>query len=494
MSVSSGASTPRGSVTPPPPGDGPSPLTVGTRFVKQYYKVLSTTPEEIYRFYQPTSVLSEGVGSQPTQPATFESLKASDQLKSRFTQEGYERCPIRFEFEHGAIDAQVSVNAGILLVVTGHVVYLEEEDQTETGEDTAQRRKAFVHTFFLGSISVGAKRSYYVHNDILRFLHDDEEKTVVVSNKSPGNVDEVQLPLTVEEPPAEVVSTPKKAHVGELDAPGGGVEETKDPVLEESDDGLAEVELATKVDESDGKETHALEETKGAVTPDAKAKTPSEGELEESKLSSKSTPGSWASLVATGGGTIGSTPATPIHSAVRPSPAKPKPIPVPTPAPAAAVAASPEAKPDSSKAARPQIKRDPDCTLVVRNIDLNAKEVEVIGLFEPYATKFEATVVGVTVSGHKGIAFIDYDIADPVLAAVEQHEKEPFALHGKVLEVYQKTHEHKYRRGGGVGRGSFRGGPAAANGGSFRGSGARQPFRRGGRSERASGRGGRSSR
>jgi len=224
----SGSSTPRGGMTPPPPpsssssagggsggGGGPSPLAVGTRFVKQYYKVLSTTPGQVHRFYQPNlSVLSHGIGSEPgTPPRLFEHRAAAtaadagggddprgdDVAVLRFYRHpdvaSDVGCPIRFEFEHGAIDAQVSVNGGVLLAVTGHVLYLtggggnnnhvNADDDEEDEEDSAFVRKAFVHTFFLGNMTKGTKRSYYVHNDILRFLDDErgEDRTVVTDNK-----------------------------------------------------------------------------------------------------------------------------------------------------------------------------------------------------------------------------------------------------------------------------------------------------------------------
>ena len=183
----SGSSTPRSTETPPPgTSEGPSPLIVGTRFVKQYYKVLSTTPDQIVRFYQPASYLSQGVGSQHTEPAVFDNDNVA-QLKDRFylaQSGGEEGCPLRFEFEHGAIDAQLSVNGGVLLVVTGHLVYMsssDDEDDVEDEDIASERRKAFVHTFFLGSLVSGSKRSYYVHNDVLRFLHHEHEEKEIVT-------------------------------------------------------------------------------------------------------------------------------------------------------------------------------------------------------------------------------------------------------------------------------------------------------------------------
>ena len=214
--MSSGTSTPRGGGRSPQPPSadggatattaaGPSPLTIGKRFVKQYYQTLMTTPDQIYRFYQPKSVLSDGEGSSPTDPVLFEAVYSdnnNDKLKERFfsgvTHVDRDMLQIRFEFEHGAIDAQQSVNGGLLLVVSGHVVYYnsatEEEDAAVDDDDLL--RKGFVHTFFLNVHTMGTKKSFYVHNDILRFL------------KNPADVDgsTVSSGVVVSESVAPVVT------------------------------------------------------------------------------------------------------------------------------------------------------------------------------------------------------------------------------------------------------------------------------------------------
>ena len=520
----SGASTPRsGGVTPTPPsGEGhhhPQPLKVGINFVRQYYKVLSETPDQIFRFYQPTSFLSEGVGAQKTQPVTFEEKQEEDgrteQLKDRFylphqeEEGGEERCPIRFEFENGAIDAQLSVNGGVLLVVTGQVVYLNvvaDEDADE--EEEEKFRKAFVHTFFLASIMAGNKRSYYVHNDVLRFLDDsimkqveeavskEEEEVAAPDSNSKlvvgkeTKVDAVEPALMEEEPKVveKVEEVVKKAatekadakpvaaavvmnHGVDNEAPGNGVEETKEELL--------------------------IEE----MTPAVEEKT---AHVESSESSKPVGPGSWASLVArSGAGSTSSaptspagTPARPIKAAAASSSAKPKTSPVTATATATTTKAAPTAAESAPASSKPrQGRRDPECTLVIKNVADGVTDADVLGLFEPFAVKTGTKIANHTVSTNRAIAFVDYDSPAPVLAAIEQGQKEPFRLKDRVLEIYQKTVEQRARRSSGSGgRSGQRGG---ANGSSsFRGGG-RQQHRRGaggrsgGRSGGGTGTGGR---
>ena len=464
----SGSSTPRSTETPPPgTSEGPSPLIVGTRFVKQYYKVLSTTPDQIVRFYQPTSYLSQGVGSQHTEPAVFDNDNVA-QLKDRFylaQSGGEEGCPLRFEFEHGAIDAQLSVNGGVLLVVTGHLVYMsssDDEDDVEDEDIASERRKAFVHTFFLGSLVSGSKRSYYVHNDVLRFLHKDEEKPTMTIHETLKEKDTVTETVVEVVPSVEPVVSVEREVVEE--APGGGVEESKEVLVEEeatfvADEATQELQIETST---------------------------------ESKPDKPVVSGSWASLVARSGESTSSGPTTPVRpSAASKAPTKPK-----SSAPAPARAVAEEAVGKTTAVARGG-KRDPDFTLVIKNISDDVTEADVLNMFEPFAAKADAKIQGTTVSAHKGIAFVDFSSAAPVLAAVAQHGNTPLQMKGRELDIYQKTLEQK-GRGGSKGRGvnSNKGGQSngsAARGGG--GGGGRQQKGRGdrGRAERGKAAGGRSS-
>lgn len=135
-------------------------------------------------------------------------------------------------------------------------------------------------------------------------------------------------------------------------------------------------------------------------------------------------------------------------------------------------------------------KRDPDCTLVIKNLADNTKEADVLGLFEPFAAQTKTRVVGITVAAHRGIAFVDYDSINPVMKAVGQHKEEPMRLFGRVLEVDQKTAEQRARRAanrGGGGPGS--GGGGNHNGGGVNRYGSGRGHRR--RDGRGGGRGGR---
>ncbi|CAB9510744.1 Terminal uridylyltransferase 7 [Seminavis robusta] len=82
-------------------------------------------------------------------------------------------------------------------------------------------------------------------------------------------------------------------------------------------------------------------------------------------------------------------------------------------------------------------KRSPDCTLKITKINRNVKESDLRVLFSPFASQTNSRVVSITVTTH-GLAYVDFDSADPVIKALEQHSKEPFCLEGHALSVSQK--------------------------------------------------------
>jgi len=421
--AASGASTPRTGSTPPPT-DGPNPLALGSRFVAQYYNTLSNQPDQLIRFYQPASYLSQGMGSQATIPVQC-NKESVNELKERFyiAKEGVESGkalpdgPIRIELEQGAIDAQTAMNGGILLVVTGSIVYPDIAGGAEKA--SLRRRKAFVHTFILGSIA--GKRNYYVQNDVLRFLHGESLETEVVASKTTQTE-----PITAVDAPVETINHTQPTTKDEVldEAPGGGVEESKDTTMNEA--------------AQDTFSEPGLEGQNGDHGP----------------------PGSWASMVARSGGSVAtstaSAPSTPVRAAAQPAKKAPK---------AAPKQANNNTSSGSNANSQPKPnrtnRREPDCTLVIKNIAEGASSQDLLSLFEPFVGT--AKVVGTTVSVQKGIAFIDYDSPEPVLAAVKQHEAVAFSLNDRVLDVYQKTLENRSRRGNGE-RG-FRGGPNGSRGG-----------------------------
>jgi len=176
------ASSPTPSATSNSP---PSPLLIGKSFIKQYYQVLSNSPQHIKRFYQPnTSILSHSfLSSVPAESKTLSSTNQSDifewavssnESSAGDTEDAGGR--LCFDFGRGAIDAQETIQGGILLVVTGHMKLPDEE-----------KSKAFVHTFFLNNgAPAGKKRQFYVHNDILRIVAESGVEEVEEQENVPA--------------------------------------------------------------------------------------------------------------------------------------------------------------------------------------------------------------------------------------------------------------------------------------------------------------------
>lgn len=464
---------------PPPSATDPSPLTVGTQFVKKYYQVLSTSPADIDKFYKnSTSIVTRGEGSDTAEVITTDFSDGA--AAARFFSSNDEK--IRFEFEHGAIDAQFSVNSAILLVVTGQVVYVSSDIS-----------KSFVHTFFLDSTGAGpnnSRRSYYVHNDILRFLDMQRNQ---VDNVIAKQVDETPtldeagaavLAADVEEPMAatESILVPSQTEVlaPEVEMPTGQNGHLPPSVKEE----LTAVSLVVAdskhddVDKSDAP-GHGVEESKVAILDDEVSAT-------AKSSNAPATPGSWASLVKRTAPTSSSPPATPmrsekpntsvngattipqqtvsivqgksvtepaLHPTVTPSmgtTAKTTAlVPVPTDANSSKTSTITKQQPAPvQQQFRP--KREAECTLIIKNIDMDVTEAEIKAMFEPFITDTSANYVGCTVQGQRGIAFVDYDTPEPVVKAVKQHAEVKFTIRGKELDIYQKVYVDKgQHRGGG---------------------------------------------
>lgn len=503
-------------VSPPPEaGAGPapavptapSPLKVGVAFVKQYYKMLTTQPDQIVKFYIPnSSYLSHGEGSDPTNPQSLEGYNLSPERWGCGSDE-----TMRFELEHGAIDAQPSVNDGILLVVTGQVIF--KSSAKVAGAPAASPRKAFVHTFFLAK----GGRNFAVHNDVLRFLQVPLAPSTAPATSTAGTATtSIATSTTMETADVGVETDPigkvaviedtgiKEGGVANVDAPGayvvvgddeapgGGVEESKEEPPEEEEDAAVVVE-----------EVKAAEEpTKGK-----KNESGAKNEMSQQKQqpASKPVPGSWASVVFSGG----SAPNTPSRKAPQTDKSEQaaevtKPTIASTEKDTSLDVQESNAengsnqnkntsntattgsgnnvssinKTDQQLQQRP--KRDPDCTLVIKNLSDDVKEADMVTMFQPFAVQTRSRVVGANLNHHRALAFVDFDSVAPVMAALQKHAETPFEWNGRVLEIDQKTAEQRARknvgfRNGGGGRDQFRRGGDR---------GGRRPGSRGGRGGR----------
>lgn len=512
------------STTPPPPSaadgtaaGGPSPLQVGIRFVKQYYNTIRTSPDQIVRFYEPTvSTLSVGRSNCDSTSVMHEAAAArfsgafSESDDNASSSSAVTTMDIGFEFERGAIDAQASVNNAILVVATGSVV----SSRHENGSSTKELQKTFVHTFLLGSTMVGTKRSYYIHNDILRFLEEPElsvsetkmntvtaettgieqdmlvEKVsgatkvsesvaasaAVFTTTAEDTTETLEDAIQLDEPPPVVRTTtttknqvkaatttkttnatpaapqvvaktavPSVVTTTSEDAPGRGVEETKEAILadEETTPRSRTVAPAAKPNWA----SVARAQTAAPTPPATPARSVVTDKADNTSSNSHKHSGTPKSV---GAGAETTSPTAAAAGSTSPAPAD-----------VAPAASTPFSKPQGkSGGGGPRLvgkQRDPECTLVIKNIDPDTVESEIRALFEPFATVTQSKVIGCTVSSNRGIAFVDYDSSEPVVKAVDQQLLAAFYVRERKLDIYQKTAEQRPRsniRGGGRGDGT----------------------------------------
>lgn len=160
----------------------PSAQVVGAAFVEQYYRILQLSPELVFRFYQESSELS-----RPDESGQMTSVTTMQGIDEKIQSLNYKN----YNAEIKTVDAQKSYQEGVTVLVTGCL----------TSEDNSKRQ--FAQSFFLAPQDNG----YFVLNDVLRFVEDDEP----LEEHDVNNVEDVPIASSVQ--PAE------PAHVPEPPAP-----------------------------------------------------------------------------------------------------------------------------------------------------------------------------------------------------------------------------------------------------------------------------------
>jgi len=479
--------------TPPPPGVGTaSPHQIGRAFVKQYYKTLLTSPSQLDRFYQMDSTISRGMEpSAPANPSPFNSASSSGNDKSpgeRVREAFFEwagagtgdvdvNCAhtdnvLRVDFERGAIDAQESINGGILVVVTGHMFL-----------PGSSKEDAFVHTFFLNNAALpGRKKQFLVKNDVLRFLEPalvaetevveevvedppaeiEQQAAVIVG--PPNLVASVQEPTlvnppTIEPPPVLPVEYEPSADEEKLEEDDVIEEPTviSQPTISEGDPAAKEEQVdvaeasfggydssptTTPTSASDVKKTKRNRKKRGGKSRSRSNSPRKEGETKVDFLEKPKTPGSWASLVASSsrtmnnseGGNKGGRRGSPKSSRsgrtdkssspngnsqdiTTKAPPQSQPEKEPNAAVAAAAAASVSATPQSQPI---QTQRSPEATLFIRNIPDKTTEPQIRNLFESHGVATGNKILGITLNPNRGFCFVDFDGPAAVMAIVNE--------------------------------------------------------------------------
>ncbi|ESQ35449.1 hypothetical protein EUTSA_v100077740mg, partial [Eutrema salsugineum] len=157
------------------------PHIVGNAFVQKYYNHLYESPAEVHRFYLEDSVL--GRPGSDGEMVSVKSLKAiNDQIMS-------------FDYENSKIqiltaDSQASYKNGVVTLVTGLLTVKDGE------------RMRFSQSFFL----VPQKGSYFVLNDVFRYVSDDFVEPE--ANKKEVVETTPQVTVTILAEPANEVAEP----------------------------------------------------------------------------------------------------------------------------------------------------------------------------------------------------------------------------------------------------------------------------------------------
>ncbi|EER43184.1 NTF2 and RRM domain-containing protein [Histoplasma capsulatum H143] len=135
---------------------------VGWFFVEQYYTTLSRNPEKLHLFYSRKSQFVSGMEAEKVTVAVGQKA-----INERIKELDFQDCKVRVL----NVDSQASFD-NILVSVIGEI------------SNKSEPSRKFVQTFVLAEQPNG----YYVLNDIIRYLADEEEEAVV--EEAPVEVEE----------------------------------------------------------------------------------------------------------------------------------------------------------------------------------------------------------------------------------------------------------------------------------------------------------------
>ncbi|OVA07923.1 RNA recognition motif domain [Macleaya cordata] len=217
----------------------PTAQIIGNAFVHQYYHILHQSPELVFRFYQDSSKLG-----RPEPKGTMSSVTTMQAINEKILSLEYSD----YTAEIKTVDAQESLNGGVLVLVTGYL----------TGKDNVKRN--FTQSFFLAPQDKG----YFVLNDIFRYVEGVEYHEV-----NEGLANGVAAPLIPEQesapaPEQQVFEQPAslpdvEVNVEEVYNPSdnedGSVVEEETPVAEVVDEVQNDLQIVSESTSS------ALEDT-----------------------------------------------------------------------------------------------------------------------------------------------------------------------------------------------------------------------------------------
>ncbi|CAA0828754.1 Nuclear transport factor 2 (NTF2) family protein with RNA binding (RRM-RBD-RNP motifs) domain [Striga hermonthica] len=137
--------------------DNITPQQVADAFVVNYYKILSDSPQQSYKFYNESSLLS-----WPDFDGILAPVKTLNAINEKIMSSDFKN----FTIEINTVDAQASQDGGVIVAVTGSLI---EDDQVTN---------IFFQTFFLAKQENG----FFVLNDNLRIFDSFGSMTNAAAN------------------------------------------------------------------------------------------------------------------------------------------------------------------------------------------------------------------------------------------------------------------------------------------------------------------------
>ncbi|RFU75181.1 ntf2 and rrm domain-containing [Trichoderma arundinaceum] len=318
-------------------GNNLSKDEVGWYFVEQYYTTLSKSPEKLHLFYGKRSQFVSGLEAEVANVSV-----GRQAIQERIKQLDFQDCKVRVS----NVDSQASFD-NIVIQVIGEV-------SNKAGEP-----KKFVQTFVLAQQPSG----YFVLNDMLRYISEDEEEQPVVEAEQEVPAAELEVPAPEVPIAAEPESVEEDVKVEAVNADevdqklqeaskinGTDAEEP----AEAAETAEAEPEKAAPVDAETAAKEIAEEESKEVVekpkepSPTPAGKPVAQPEAAPAEPAAPSKPMTWASRAAAA---AGPRPVVPLPKTATPPAASQNRAPAPAAAPATAQPSAAAAAPAPTAAA-----------------------------------------------------------------------------------------------------------------------------------------------
>ncbi|XP_020571961.1 ras GTPase-activating protein-binding protein 1-like [Phalaenopsis equestris] len=372
-----------------------SPQVVGNAFVQQFFHILHQSPEHVHRFYQENSRLGRP-GSQGEMSTTSSLQEINEKILSMDYSE--------FRAQIKTVDAQESLNGGVIVLVTGYLF----------GKDNVKRD--FTQTFFLATQDSG----YYVLNDIFRYVEEVDQQ-----EEQQHLTDETEVPLSTEGDTVRQEHHSSEQSEAVLEDDDVNEEEVYDPSEHDVESTVEEEEPAEEV----------INEVPTALQPAVVDSGPSTG-LEQKM--------SYASIVrvmkenATTAFIATSAPIRAVPTDTdRQSPAAPTQASAPAPAPAPAPTA--EVFVPGSYVAESNIVHESEAdgySIYIKNLPLNATIAQLEEAFQKFGP---VKPNGVQVRSNKlqgfCFGFVEFEVANAVQSAIEAS---PVLIGGRQAYVEEK--------------------------------------------------------